>query len=244
MTWTLYPAIDVREGRVVRLEQGDYGRQTTYPGDPAVLAERYRADGAEWLHLVDLDAARTGGYGLTSLVEDISRRTGLRIQTGGGVRSADDVERLLASGAERVVVGTLAIREPDLVQAWLLRFGAQRLTLALDARQDATGAWRLPIRGWTEDSTVDMEALLDRYTSAGLVNLLCTDIARDGTLSGFNLALYSELRLRWPHLQVQASGGASGVADVRAVRAAGAAGAVLGKALLEGRLALDEALSC
>lgn len=244
MDWTLYPAIDVRGGKVVRLQQGDYARQTTYAHDPAELARSYRAAGAQWLHLVDLDAARTGNYSLTELVREIAAHIGLRIQTGGGVRSADDVERLLAAGAERVVIGTLAVREPELVQGWLQRFGAQRLTLALDARQDASGQWRLPVRGWEEDSSADMDALLEAYVAAGLVHLLCTDIARDGTLSGFNHALYAQLRSRWPSLQVQASGGAADIEDVRAVRKCGAAGAVLGKALLDGRLSLEEALAC
>ena len=244
MTWTLYPAIDVREGRVVRLAQGDYARETRYAGDPSELAASYEAAGATWLHLVDLDAARAGGYSLRPLLDSLRRSTRLNVQTGGGIRAVDDVARLLDAGVARVVVGTLAVREPGTVIGWLARFGAERLTIALDAREDGQGVWRLPVKGWTEDSIETLDTLLARYRDAGLRHVLCTDIARDGMLGGFNAALYARLRQGFPELAVQASGGAASLDDVRGVRTAGAAGAVLGRALLEGRFTLAEALSC
>ena len=244
MDWTLYPAIDVRDGRVVRLAQGDYARQTAYDEDPLALAQRYRQAGAQWLHLVDLDAARDGGYRLHALLERIKTATGLCVQTGGGVRRAEDVERLLAAGADRVVIGTTAIREPEKVFGWLRHFGNERLTVALDARRDEQGIWRLPVKGWTEVSLGTLEQWLQHYAQAGARHLLCTDIARDGMLGGFNLDLYAMLRSRWPALAVQASGGASAIADIRSARGAGAAGAVLGRGLLDGRFTLAEALAC
>lgn len=237
----LYPAIDVREGRVVRLAQGDYARETRYAADPLSTAGLYAQQGAQWLHLVDLDAARAGGYTLRPLLGQIRDTTPLQVQTGGGVRSHEDVKQLLEAGAGRVVIGSLAVRQPDEVLRWLGEFGAERITVALDARQDGQGVWQLPVHGWTETADATLDELAQRYAEAGLRHLLCTDIARDGMLSGPNFELYTHLLTRFPTLQVQASGGVSQAGDVRAARAAGCAGIVLGRALLEGRFSLPEA---
>jgi len=242
MSITLYPAIDVRRGRVVRLRQGDYAQETRYDDEPLTIAMRYDQAGAGWLHLVDLDAARAGGYTLAPLLTAIQALTALSVQTGGGVRREADVEAMLAAGAERVVVGSLAVREPARVIGWLQRFGAERITVALDARRDAGGAWRLPTEGWTADSGVELDVLLRRYADHGLRHLLCTDIDRDGMLSGPNLDLYRRILALCPDVQLQASGGIRDVADIAAAQSAGCAGAVLGKALLDGRFSLDDAL--
>ena len=242
--FSVIPAIDVRDGRVVRLRQGDYARETAYEHSPLLLAENYATAGAQWLHLVDLDAARLGGYTLQRLVAEVRESTPLKIQSGGGVRGESDVESLLALGVSRVVVGTLAVREPTRVRRWLQAYGTEHITLALDARLDDAGVWRLPTAGWTEVSAASMDALLQRYVDAGLRHLLCTDIARDGMLSGFNLDLYRQLSRRWPELAIQASGGVRSVADVIAARDAGASAAILGRGLLEGNFSLEEALAC
>lgn len=244
MTFTILPAIDVRKGTVVRLNQGDYDAQTVYELSPIDTICRYAEDGATWLHLVDLDAARMGRYSLAPLVEEIRTRTALKVQTGGGVRSEEDIEALLLSGAGRVVVGTLAVREPLRVASWLKTFGAERITLALDTRQDAEGQWRLPVRGWTEVTVHTLDDLLTRYSEAGLVHVLCTDIARDGMLSGFNVDLYRSLARRFPNLHIQASGGVRSLEDIKAVKEAGARAAILGRALLEQRFELKAALGC
>lgn len=238
--FVLYPAIDVREGRVVRLSQGDYARETDYGQDPFALARAYAAAGAEWLHLVDLDAARAGGYTLAPLLRRLKSETGLRVQTGGGLRSEADVEALLAAGADRVVVGSLAVREPGRVAGWIARYGAACITVALDTRRGEDGGWRLPVHGWTESDGKELEPLAAAYADVGLRHLLCTDIARDGMLSGPNVDLYRRLCARFPRLAVQASGGVRAAADLAAAREAGCAGIVLGKALLEGRLDLAE----
>lgn len=243
MSFTLFPAIDIRAGRVVRLAQGDYQRQTGYDFDPVTLARSYSDKGARWLHLVDLDAARLGGYSQQALLARLHSETGLKIQTGGGVRSEAEIENLLAGGASRVVIGTLAVREPDTVATWLTRFGPERITLALDTRQDANGAWRLPVSGWTMDSALRFDDLLARYVGLGLRHLLCTDIQRDGMMSGFNLDLYRGLAKAWPTLQVQASGGVRGIEDIVAAREAGAAVAILGRALIEQKFDLAQALA-
>lgn len=239
--FVLYPALDIREGRVVRLQQGDYARETRYPDDPVALAKAYAEAGAEWLHLVDLDAARLGRYTLDALLGALKSATGLKLQTGGGVRSEADVAALLAAGADRVVIGSLAVREPRKVADWLQRYGSERITLALDTRRDATGRWRLPVSGWTRDGSEELHVLAAFHAEHGLRHLLCTDIGRDGMLGGPNLDLYRELCARQPGLAVQASGGVAGLGDLVAVREAGCAGVVIGKALLEGRLDLSEA---
>jgi phosphoribosylformimino-5-aminoimidazole carboxamide ribotide isomerase len=241
--FTLYPAIDVREGRVVRLRQGDYAQETRYAEDPLELASRYAAAGARWLHLVDLDAARAGGYTLAPLLDELKRRTRLKVQTGGGVRGEVDVESLLAAGADRVVVGSLAVREPGRVASWVARYGAERITVALDTRRDAEGRWRLPVHGWTEEGGRELDVLAAAYDEVGLRHLLCTDISRDGMLSGPNFELYRYLCQRFPRLRVQASGGVADAGEVATARASGCGGIVLGKALLDGRFTLEDVIA-
>jgi len=163
MSFTVYPAIDVREGRVVRLRQGDYADETRYGDDPLAFAQRYADGGATWLHLVDLDAAKAGGYTLQPLLRDIVAGTGLRVQTGGGVRTRDDVASLLDAGASRVVVGSLAVRDPASVLAWIGEFGSERLTVALDTPRDADGNLKLPVDGWTETSSETPAQLPPRF---------------------------------------------------------------------------------
>jgi phosphoribosylformimino-5-aminoimidazole carboxamide ribotide isomerase len=243
MSFTLYPAIDVREGCVVRLRQGDYARETRYGDAPLAVAQRYAEQGACWLHLVDLDAARLGGYTLQGLLGHLKTTTPLRVQTGGGVRSEQDVRTLLDAGADRVVVGSLAVEDPVRVRGWLERFGGERLTIAMDASSDETGRWRLPSRGWTADSGVALEELLQAYAGSGLRHLLCTDIQRDGMLAGPNTALYETILRLAPAVRLQASGGVRDLDDVLAARAAGCSGVVLGKALLEGRFQLEDAVA-
>jgi len=238
----LYPAIDVRDGRVVRLRQGDYAQETRYAEQPLAVAQHYAEAGAGWLHLVDLDAARVGGYTLAPLLKSIRATTALKVQTGGGVRSESDVQTILEAGAHRVVVGSLAVREPPRVIAWLQRFGPERITVALDARQSVDGRWLLPSHGWTEDSGIELEPLLRQYVAAGLLHLLCTDIARDGMLTGPNVELYRHLHRVAPGVQLQASGGVRDIADIEAAQEADCTGVVLGKALLDGRFTFADAL--
>ena len=198
MSFTVYPALDIREGRVVRLLQGDYAQQTTYGDDPLPRAQAFADAGATWMHLVDLDAARAGGYTLAPLLSAIARQTGLKVQTGGGVRSRDDVARILDAGATRVVVGSVSVRAPETVIGWLGEFGPERLTIALDARQADDGRWLLPVHGWTETAEDTLDVLATRYAQAGMTHLLCTDIARDGMLSGPNIGLYQHLATLLP----------------------------------------------
>ena len=241
--FTVYPAIDVRGGAVVRLLKGDYEQETRYPGDPVEVATQYARSGARWLHLVDLDAARAGGYTLAETLATIVDRTGLMVQTGGGVRAEDDVRRILDAGATRVVVGSLAVREPEKVVGWIEKFGPEQITVALDTRIGDDGVWVLPTAGWTSVAEEDLITAMHRYGDSGLRHVLCTDIGRDGTLAGPNFHLYTMLTRSAPQLQVQASGGARNVEDVRAARKTGCSGIILGKAVLEGRLSVDDAVA-
>jgi len=236
------PAIDLRGGRVVRLKQGDYAQQTIYASDPRVLARDYAAAGARWLHLVDLDGARSGGLANLAVIQAIAA-DGMQLQAGGGVRSQDDLQRLFDAGVQRVVLGSVAIREPELVASWLERYGTERLTLALDTRR-LGGRWSLPSAGWTEVEARTLDELAPWYAARGARHLLCTDIDRDGMLAGFNLDLYRHLAASVPQLEVQASGGVRSLDDIRAARDAGAKAVILGRALLEGRFTVAEALTC
>lgn len=244
MNFEIYPAIDIREGRVVRLVQGDYARETSYSSEPVGVAQAYKNAGATWLHLVDLDAAKAGSYTLLDLATRMKKEVGLKIQTGGGIRSQADVAFLVNAGIDRVVIGTLAIKQPELVGECIREFGAERITVALDTRQDASGVWQLPVKGWTEQSEKNLFEMLAFYQEKGLRHLLCTDIARDGMLSGLNNALYGDIANKFQGIAVQASGGVKTLQDIRDAKAAGAGGAILGRALLEGRFGLQEALAC
>ncbi|MGX6647824.1 1-(5-phosphoribosyl)-5-[(5-phosphoribosylamino)methylideneamino]imidazole-4-carboxamide isomerase [Maricaulaceae bacterium MS644] len=238
----IYPAVDVMEGRVVRLAKGDFDAVTDYGGDPVSAAKAWKDKGAQWLHLVDLSGARDGARRQHDLVEAVAK-TGLKVQTGGGVRSAEDVQAILDAGASRVVVGSLAVSDPQTVIGWLAKFGAARIAAAFDVRlQD--GAAYPTTRGWAERSDRTLVELLADYRLAGLAHALVTDIDRDGMLEGPNLTLYQDLIRIRPDMKWIASGGVSSLDDVKALKAAGMTGAIIGKALFEGRVKLDEALSC
>lgn len=240
MTFEVIPAIDLRGGQVVRLKQGDYAQQTDYAFDPVELARRYAGAGATWLHLVDLDGARSGSLDNLKVIEAITAN-GMQVQAGGGVRGAEDVQRLFDAGVTRVVLGSVAIRDPERVADWLASYGPERLTLALDTRR-VDGRWALPSAGWTEMEARTLDELAPWYAERGARHLLCTDIDRDGMLAGFNLDLYRHLAQTVPQLAVQASGGVRSLEDIRAAREAGAGGVILGRALLEGRFTLAQAM--
>jgi len=240
----LYPAIDLRGGRVVRLTEGRFDQETTYGTDPLAVARDYAAAGATWLHVVDLDGAKDPTRRQPALSDQRAPHSGLRVLAGGGIRAEAQVEALLAAGAARVIIGSLAVREPARVRGWLARFGAQHVVLAPDVRLEADGTPRIAAAGWQETTGVALDDFLADHLAAGLVHVLCTDISRDGKLTGPNSALYARLVQQFPSLQLQASGGVSSLADLRALRAAHAAGAIIGRALYEKKFTLAEALAC
>lgn len=234
------PAIDLRDGKVVRLYKGDYAQQTTFDVDPLALAERYADAGASWLHVVDLDGARSGRFENLPTLAAIASAGRLRVQAGGGVRDEEGVKRLLDAGVSRVVVGSIAIREPETVAQWLATYGAERIVLALDTRF-RDGEWKLPSAGWTADEARTLDDLVPFYADVGATHLLCTDIDRDGTMTGPNRALYRHLAMLAPTLEVQASGGVRSLDDVVALTLQGVSGVILGRALLQGEFTLEDA---
>ncbi|HXO99321.1 MAG TPA: 1-(5-phosphoribosyl)-5-[(5-phosphoribosylamino)methylideneamino]imidazole-4-carboxamide isomerase [Luteibacter sp.] len=236
------PAIDLREGKVVRLFQGDYAQQTTFAFEPEALAARYADEGATWLHVVDLDGARSGRFGNLATIAGIASAGRLRVQAGGGIRDEDGVRRLLEAGVHRVVVGSMAIRQPDAVAAWIGRYGAERIVLALDTRF-RDGLWTLPSAGWTANETRTLDDLLPWYETAGARHVLCTDIDRDGTMSGPNTALYRHIAEVSPRLHVQASGGVRSLDDISGLALQGVEGVILGRALLQGAFSLPDAFA-
>jgi phosphoribosylformimino-5-aminoimidazole carboxamide ribotide isomerase len=239
----IYPAIDLRGGRVVRLTEGKFDQEKSYGDDPLAVARGFQAAGATWLHVVDLDGAKDPAKRQTPLVEKLARDSGLRVQTGGGIRDETQVAALLAAGVARVIVGSLAVREPARVRGWLKTFGPERIILSPDVRLDDTGVPRIAAAGWQETTGVALDDFLAGYLSAGLVHILCTDISRDGKLTGPNASLYAALVKKFPALQLQASGGVSSLDDLRALRATGAAGAIVGRALYENKFTLQQALA-
>ena len=233
----LFPAIDIRHGRVVRLSQGEATRQTVYGDDPVATAEGFRELGARWIHVVDLDRAFGDGENL-ALVRRIVARLGAcpRVQLGGGLRTTELVREALDQGVSRVVIGTAAAVDPAMVAAAVTLAGPERMAVGIDARDGVVA-----IRGWTESAALSAEALARRSVANGVRTLVYTDVARDGMLGGPDLD--GARRLQTLGAEVIASGGVAGLQDIVAVRDAGLAGAIVGRALYEGRLDLAAALA-
>ncbi|MFB1115432.1 1-(5-phosphoribosyl)-5-[(5-phosphoribosylamino)methylideneamino]imidazole-4-carboxamide isomerase [Dickeya dadantii] len=240
----IIPALDLIDGQVVRLHQGDYGQQRQYGSDPLPRLQDYQQQGASVLHLVDLTGAKDPAARQIPLLKTLLAGVSVPVQVGGGIRTEQDVEALLAAGASRVVIGSTAVKQPALVQQWFTRYGADALVLALDVRIDADGVKNIAISGWQENSGITLEDTVERYLPFGLKHVLCTDISRDGTLQGSNVDLYREISARYPQVAFQASGGIGSLADIAALRGSGVQGVIVGRALLEGKFNVTEAISC
>ncbi len=236
----LIPAIDLKGGLCVRLLHGEFERETRYATTPESLYERYAGLGAAWLHVVDLDGARDGAQAHLGLVAALAGRGRLRLQVGGGLRDREAVERTLAAGAARVVIGSLAVTDPDLVAGWLRRLGPEAVVLAFDVRLDEAGVPKLATHGWQRQSQLTLWDAVARFRAAGLKHVLCTDVGRDGALTGPNCDLYVDAVRRFPAIEWQASGGVRDARDLWALRDGGVAAAVSGRALLEDRLPAEE----
>lgn len=237
----IFPAIDLREGVCVRLLQGRFDDVTQY-GDPIAQVRRFAETGAEWVHVVDLDGARVGAPRQYNLIGRLARETGLKVQCGGGVRTRRDVEMLLDGGAARVVIGTIAARNPESIRDWIAAFGVERVCVALDVRAMGDG-WEVAANGWASGVGRTLDDVLAAYPSGALKHVLVTDIARDGALQGPNVALMRAIHATRPDLALQASGGVASLADLRALLETGAAAVIIGRALYEARFALEDALA-
>lgn len=232
----IIPSIDLRQGRCVRLYKGNFDRQTDYNRDPVALAGDYEAMGFDDLHIVDLDGAKTGQQQNQDIVQKIVGNSSLTIQLGGGIRSTSQFKSWLDAGVTRVVIGTLAVSQSSLVREWIKEFGPERLVLALDVTMDATGTPRVATHAWTQTADVTLFECLDDFISAGIRHVLCTDVSRDGALTGPNLELYAQLIRDYPDLRLQASGGVRGIEDLFALSNIGAQASISGRALLDGRI--------
>ncbi|HYX34003.1 MAG TPA: 1-(5-phosphoribosyl)-5-[(5-phosphoribosylamino)methylideneamino]imidazole-4-carboxamide isomerase [Oligoflexus sp.] len=240
----IYPAIDLMDGQVVRLAQGRFEDRTTYAKSPFEAAEGFMREGASYLHVVDLDGAREGRPIQVDLLRSLATQVSLKLQVGGGVRTIEHVQALLQAGVERVVLGSLAIQDPGLTKRIFETFGGDHITLGLDVMLDDAGEPRVATHGWQQLSPVSAHEVLDTYLGMGLNQVLCTDIKRDGMMSGPNFALYKTLQRQYPQLCILASGGMHRVADIQQLKADGVGGAIIGKALYEGTISLQEALQC
>ena len=236
----LIPAIDLRKGRIVRLFQGDFDAETRYDHQPNELLLRYRGLGASWLHVVDLDGAKDGALSNRSIIVALASQQDVRLQVGGGIRSAATIDDLFGQGVSRVVIGSTAVERPDEVNEWLVRYGPDRVCLAFDIKLDDDGVPRVRTRGWMENTALSLWDAIARFPADRLKHVLCTDIARDGALTGPNVDLYREGVTRFPYLQWQASGGVRSSSDLAALAKTGVTGAVSGKALLEDRITSQE----
>ncbi len=229
----LIPSIDLRAGRCVRLLHGDFDAETVYSAEPRDLVARYRGLGADWIHVVDLDGARDGGGTNREIIRELAAQDAVKLQVGGGLRRREALAQMLDMGVARVVVGSAAVTDADGVRAWIREFGRERVTLAFDVRLDDGGVPRVATHGWREQSQLSLWDAVEGFAAQRLVHVLCTDVRRDGALTGPNLDLYREAVRRFPAIEWQASGGIRDRRDLSALADAKVAAAISGKALLE-----------
>jgi phosphoribosylformimino-5-aminoimidazole carboxamide ribotide isomerase len=233
MNIELIPAIDIINGQCVRLTKGDYDQKTVYSDSPATMAKEFEALGFQRLHVVDLDGAKSKHIVNDDVLRRITTETRLTVDFGGGIKTDEDLEKAFASGAAMVTVGSIAVTQPELFMGWLERYGAEKMILGADVRHG-----KISINGWKEDSGEDLLPFLKKYVDAGVRNVLCTEISKDGTLAGPAIDLYKRIMDTYPQLHLIASGGVSSKEDIEALDAAGIPAVVFGKAIYEGRIDL------
>ena len=237
MNIELIPAIDIIDGQCVRLTKGDYDQKTVY-GSPLEMAREFEKTGYKRLHVVDLDGAKSKHIVNSAVLSRLAAETSLVIDFGGGIKTDEDIETAFDCGARMVTIGSIAVTEPQRFMGWLQKYGAERIILGADVRNG-----KISINGWKEDSSEDLLPFLQRYVEAGVRNVLCTEISKDGTLQGPAIELYQRVMTAYPELHLIASGGVSSIDDIRALDAAGIPAVVFGKAIYEGRINLKELIS-
>ena len=230
----LIPAIDIIEGQCVRLTKGDYDQKTVY-GNPLEMAQEFERIGFRRLHMVDLDGAKSKHIVNDEVLNRITKATNLIVDFGGGIKTDEDIRKAFDNGASMVTVGSIAVTQPELFLSWVEQYGAERLILGADVRNG-----KISINGWKEDSTEDLLSFLRRYIDAGVRNVLCTEISKDGTLQGPAIELYQRVMKEYPELHLIASGGVSSIEDIKSLDAAGIPAVVFGKAIYEGKINLQE----
>jgi phosphoribosylformimino-5-aminoimidazole carboxamide ribotide isomerase len=231
----LIPAIDIIDGQCVRLTKGDYAQKTVYRNHPWEVAKEFETYGFKRLHVVDLDGAKAKHIVNSDVLQKITTETSLTVDFGGGIKTDEDIEKAFANGAQMVTVGSIAVTNPELFLSWIKKYGADRMILGADVRNG-----KISINGWKEDSSEDLLPFLRKYVDAGVTNVLCTEISKDGTLQGPAIDLYKRIMQEYPNLHLIASGGVSSIDDIKALEAAGIPAVVFGKAIYEGRINLKE----
>lgn len=229
----LIPAIDLKAGHCVRLLHGDFAHETRYDLNPEALLAKYRGWGAAWLHVVDLDGAKDGSFGNRAIIVRLAAQQAVRLQVGGGLRDTAAVAQMLDLGAARAVIGSAAVTQVEKVKTWMKHFGPERITLAFDVRLGNDGTPRVATHGWQRQSELSLWDAVENFTDSQLRHVLCTDVGRDGALTGPSVDLYREAARRYPRIRWQASGGIRNARDLHALTETGAASAISGKALLE-----------
>lgn len=235
----IIPAIDLKGGQCVRLLKGDFEQETRYGDDPLLFARQFVAMGFRHLHVVDLDGARDGQQANRKLLRTLIAESGLSVQLGGGIRDRDGVARWLDEGVRQVVIGSLAVTSPDVVIPWMREFGPEQFVLALDCEYVNGTPW-LTTHGWTRRSQVSLWDGVENYLDAGVCQVLCTDVSRDGAMTGPSIDLYREFLERFPTVGLQASGGVRNLSDLLELRQIGASGAITGRAMLDGKICAEE----
>ncbi|MBC3539733.1 1-(5-phosphoribosyl)-5-[(5-phosphoribosylamino)methylideneamino]imidazole-4-carboxamide isomerase [Rufibacter sediminis] len=231
----IIPAIDLIDGKCVRLTEGDFAQQTTYHSDPVEVAKQFEALGLRRLHLVDLDGARAKQPVNLPVLARIARETKLHIDYGGGLQSSEAIQQAFDAGAKQVTAGSIAVREPKTVQKWLQEYGAERIIVGADFKDN-----RIAINAWAEQSDLTLETFLSSFSEKGAKTFICTDVSKDGKLQGSSLEIYQQLIQKFPTLQFIASGGVTTIEEVRQLREAGLHGAIIGKAIYEGTISLED----
>ena len=234
----IIPAIDIIDGKCVRLTQGDYAQKKIYNEKPLEVARMFQDAGLQYLHLVDLDGAQAGKVMNWAVIESIAAGTNLTVDFGGGVKTEAEVTRLFESGVAQVNLGSIAVKNPDLVQQWIGKYGSEKIILSADVKDE-----QVAISGWLERSAISITDFIDDYLKRGISYITCTDISTDGMLQGPNTALYSKLMKAFPSIKLIASGGVSGMDDLAALRKIKVDGVIVGKAIYEGRVRLEKLVS-
>ncbi len=232
---TVIPAIDIIDGECVRLTRGDYDQKSSYYKDPLEVALRYEDCGLKRLHMVDLDGAKSKHPVNLRVLERVASRTSLDIQLGGGIKSHDALRNVFNAGASRAICGSVAVTHPDLFEQWLGEFGAEKIILGADTKDG-----KVAIAGWLESSQVGVEQIIERFASAGLKQVICTDIAKDGMLQGPSTPLYIALQQQFAQIDITVSGGISSLEDIYSLDEHSLRSVIVGKAIYEGRISFDD----
>lgn len=232
---TIIPAIDIINGKCVRLTKGDYARQKVYNEDPVEVAKQFAGAGLQRLHIVDLDGAKEGAIRNLAVLEKIAAAVDMVIDFGGGVKKMTDVQHVLNAGASMVTIGSLAVKQPAVLEAWLMEFGPGHFLIGADVLDE-----KIKISGWLEDGGINIFDFVARLISLGITNIFCTDIAKDGMMEGPSISLYQKIMEQHPEINLIASGGVSNLEDVKQLKQIGCSGAIIGKAIYENLISLQD----